>query len=53
VPVSQRVADRVERDFSGQQRAQVIDLMAGIDLGSNPTAEGDERVHAAILKVAN
>jgi len=55
VSVSQRVADRVARDFPAAKQADVLDLLDSISRGSWRIFEsetGRERIQAAVLKLA-
>jgi hypothetical protein len=53
VILSQRIADRVKRDFPAAPPAHVVDLLRAIDIAPDRTPEGEERIYAAILKIAD
>jgi hypothetical protein len=51
--VTQRVSERVSRDFKPSQRAEAAYLLASLDLGRHDSQAGDERIHSAMLLIAN
>jgi len=51
--VSPRVADYIAHAFRGPRAAEVVGLLASLDLPGRSTPDGDERVCAAVVAIAD
>jgi hypothetical protein len=52
MPLTDRISDRVRRDFRPADRGQAVYVLTSLRLPLYHPPEGDERVHAALLAVA-